>query len=326
MKRHKPKAFSLVELLIVIAIIGILIQLIIPAVQAARESARRTQCQNNLRQLGLAVMHHHDSFGHYPTGGWGWSWIADPDRGRGKDQPGSWAFGVLDFLEEKNIPQMAKGQAGEAKAQVIVQMCATAAPIFVCPDRRDAQAFPIDQKNPALKTNDAYHLPILTGVRSDYAINTGDYGTAQPTGPFPRTIEQVTDPKFKWYVTSKFTGISFGRSEIRIRDVIDGTSKTYMIGEKNIQVAHYLTGEDKGDNETMYSGFDNDNGRSAADPPEPDGTTPHISSFGSAHPACWLAVFCDGSVHTLSFTINKDTHKRLANRADGKTADIRGID
>ena len=97
------KGFTLVELLVVIAIIGILVALLLPAIQAAREAARRSQCQNNLKQLALGCLQHHDTFGMLPSGGWSWHWTGDPDMGFGREQPGSWLYHILPFIEEDDL-------------------------------------------------------------------------------------------------------------------------------------------------------------------------------------------------------------------------------
>src|SRR5262249_50800654 len=151
---------------------------------------------------------------------------------------------------------------------------------------------------------DEAHLPIGQAGRSDYAVNSGDYGRGDSVGQKgkrPQTYDEADTPGFEWYSNKEYTGISFARSEIRSKDVLDGLSKTYMIGEKNIQSIHYKDGLDPGDNESMYNGFENDNCRSALLPPNPDEEDSYyISQFGSAHPTIWTAAFCDGSVHAIS--------------------------
>ena len=113
---RKSRGFTLVELLVVIAIIGILIALLLPAIQSARETAQRMQCRNNLKQIGTAAMTHLDREKYYPSGGWSWSWVGDPDEGYGKKQPGGWIYNVLPGLELSGLRDEGKGLGTTAKA------------------------------------------------------------------------------------------------------------------------------------------------------------------------------------------------------------------
>src|SRR5215467_2437131 len=145
--RRANGAFTLVELLVVIAIIGILVALLLPAVQAAREAARRGQCANHLKQLSLAMLSHHDTFKHFPTGGWKYVWTGDPDRGHNKEQPGSWIYQILPFIEEDAI--YALGADGQPDVITAAQKAGAAereskaVNILFCPSRRPAGAYPL---------------------------------------------------------------------------------------------------------------------------------------------------------------------------------------
>src|SRR5262245_56637338 len=123
-RRTRP-AFTLVELLVVIAIIGVLVALLLPAVQAAREAARRMQCQNNLKQFGLAFQNHHDQIKHLPTDGWGFNYVGDPDMGFGTEQPGGWTFNILPYCEQKTVYDIAAGKTGPPKFADLAKMVGT---------------------------------------------------------------------------------------------------------------------------------------------------------------------------------------------------------
>src|SRR3989304_8096603 len=99
MNHRGRSGFTLVELLVVIAIMGILVALLLPAIQSTREVARRLQCSNNLKQMGMGCLSHLNEQGHFPSGGWGWAWSGDPDRGFRGRQPGGWLFNILPYIE-----------------------------------------------------------------------------------------------------------------------------------------------------------------------------------------------------------------------------------
>src|SRR3954462_8329120 len=107
-RQESRPAFTLVELLVVIAIIGILVALLLPAVQAAREAARRNQCKNNLKQMALGCLLHVDTQKYLPSGGWNDRYTADPNRGYGGNQPGSWYYSILTYIEEQALRDLGK--------------------------------------------------------------------------------------------------------------------------------------------------------------------------------------------------------------------------
>src|SRR5262245_20972346 len=169
-------AFTLLELLVVIAVIGILLALLLPAVQSAREAARMVECKNHLKQIGLAWLHHHSVHKFFPTGGWGSNWAGDPDRGYDKRQPGGWAYNSLPFLEEGSIHDLGKGMVyGGApdKKTVLAGAAQSASSIFLCPSRRAPTAPFVFTLQSASYANINFQ-GVSTVWRGDYCANAGD--------------------------------------------------------------------------------------------------------------------------------------------------------
>ncbi len=341
------RAFTLVELLVVITIIGILIALLLPAVQAAREAARRAQCKNNLKQLALAMLSFEQMNHHFPSGGWGYEWCGDPDRGTGKEQPGGWVYSILPHLEQLALYQLgSNGQPDAwptpaAKAAACTQRITTPLLMQICPTRRPAVAFPNIYFAQNWITQLGANLT-PTFARGDYAACAGDqiYGWDLWGPPDIPTANSMTRsnswPKVEmagggtYFGTSPVTGISFLRSRIAIADIADGTSNTYMLGEKYLSPDYYFNGMDGADNESMYCGYDNDNHRTTYyDGTHPDhrpmqdmpGYAGNNASFGSAHAVSCNMALCDGSVRAINYSIDAETHRRLGNRKDGLTID-----
>ncbi len=176
--RRPLRGFTLVELLVVIAIIGILVALLLPAVQAARESARRAQCTNQLKQIALAWHLHSNAHGFLPSGGWGYNYMGDPDRGFGKTQTGSWAYSCLPYMEEQAIHQIGAGITNSTdKAAALTILSSTPIAGFYCPSRRPPIATPSIHGGP--QGFNANHADFE--ARSDYAANLGPYYNDLPT-------------------------------------------------------------------------------------------------------------------------------------------------
>ncbi len=330
----KKKGFTLVELLVVIAIIGMLVGLLLPAVQQAREAARVLQCNNNLKQMGLASMNHESTVKTYPSGGWYYYWKGDPDLGFGYMQPGSWAYSMLPFLEQNalfqlgtdgNVNEVSGTQRAGTKAR-----CQSPVNVFNCPSRRPAKLYYMRDYG---KDCDS----MTECVKGDYAASFGSNTNGFNNGANQKTnsnwSNSLSCAKNKTWADPKANGVSYDYGAAKIGEIRDGTSNTYLIGEKYLAPSTYESANNRAnfcytDDISVYGGCDGDNMRvSTKDTrlPVQDRESYEVDSsyrFGSCHAGAFGMVMCDGSVQRISYSIDGETHENLANRADGKSVTL----
>jgi len=289
-------ALTLIELLVVMAIIGILIALLLPAVQYAREAARRVQCRGNLQQLGLAFHLHHDTHRAFPQGGERppitRTWMPGPMLAPGagitpgilENQHWGWAYQVLPFIEQENLWREPDSSVVEGSPLAI----------YFCPSRRAPMVI-----EPAAGGVDPLDNP---RAMLDYAGNGG------------------TDEAESGGIGSDGVVVCLRAGRVNLAGIIDGTSNTLLLGEKRLNVARLGTFQHD-DNEGWASGWDWDairwgNERPARD--HRDGSIIGCSGFGSSHAGGFNAALCDGSVRTVSYGVDQGVFRSVCIRDDGQ--------
>jgi len=287
---RRLRAFTLVELLVVIAIIGTLVGLLLPAVQAAREAARRCSCLNNTTQLGLALHNHEFHTGHFPAG------VINPDgpiRNEAVGQHLSWTVQVLPYMEQNSLFQMFDQQAG-AYAEKNDKLRRTAIQVLRCPS------------SPGPRGGDQGGAPIAW---SSYA---GCHNSIEAP------IDVGND------------GLLFLNSRIRFDDILDGSSHTLLVSEHvfedldpNNGVSPIELGWPSGTRATLRntSRIEQFSMRGisglAEDKPAEKGPL-FVGGFGAYHPGVAVAGMGDGSTRGLSFTIDREVLQALGSRAGGE--------
>jgi len=332
------RGFTLVELLVVIAIIGVLVALLLPAVQAAREAARRSQCNNQLRQLGLGCQSYLGAKGHLPFSEFSWGFTCDPGTlKRGGAIPGkggngtSWILQTLPFLEQQPLYNrfvsanafkgeflLSKGLRGGLSASdkaVIQELVQTVLPTLVCPSDDFAQtdAFVRDQPEYAGQPQASTNYKGCAG-------NTLVISTAFSWNP-PAPGEP---PAGDWHDTDRCNNGLFWRNDYlakkeRWKGLADGTSNTFLVGEALPEF----------DQHSSWS-FANGPWATCSIPPNHSlglssdllekYRSQHAESlaFRSRHPGGVQFCFADSSIHFISESIDMITYRALSTRDQGE--------
>ncbi|MCC7473866.1 MAG: DUF1559 domain-containing protein, partial [Pirellulales bacterium] len=228
--------FTLIELLVVIAIIGVLVAILLPAVQAAREAARRTQCRNHLKQVALSALNFESARRFLPGHGGEVAPVAvdfGPERAAralGMPVTGNWMVQCLSHMEDGVVADVLLPAVRTPVTTGDLQRAvATPIPSFNCPTRRAPQAYPLVSNE-----REAYG-PL--GARTDYAL-CGGSSTADA---------YEIDTQVNRMIKLDQDGVwSLGR-RTALKRILDGSSKTYLVGEKAMSAEHYTSGEDVGD-------------------------------------------------------------------------------
>jgi len=307
--KRSCRAFTLVELLVVIAIIGTLIGLLLPAVQSARESARRMQCTNNLKQMGVALQLYHDSRRTLPEG-----WLCDPagsppdnenaEKGRGW----GWSSRLLPFIEEGPLSTGIVTTGSISATSLSVREAVI--PGFRCPSDASSGSATFLPGAASSSANDHLGPDKVPGsssfARSNYLGMFGSNGWEDEDHNNDGTMDEPGEPY-------EGNGIFFANSRMPFRHVTDGLSQTIMVGERDSRIGGSLW-------IGMVAELAEPIGRVVAHGHHPpNGTTelPHFGDLSSRHPRGTNVVYADGHCEFIADSIDLLVYQRMCSRNEG---------
>ncbi len=311
---QRSSAFTLVELLVVITIIGILVGLLLPAVQSVRESGRRTQCMNNLKQMGMAVQNHIGAYGYLPSGG-NCSDAPSFNGGNpcvGNNQDASWLYQILPYVGLTNLWQLIP-TPGNPTQDDWLKRCATPVPLFFCPSRWQAGCI---------------NCTKLGGPAAmcDYA---GNGGTAKNGYGWYFANEGEDAPIASNRPCYQFYPSALNYPVVTPGAILKGTASTVLAGEKCIN-AERIGVQTQDQDDSWVAGWDDDTIRYGMVPPIADYHNPkeqqqgeglystydetHGYAFGSEHSGSSNYAMCDGSVRSINYGIDPLVFEYLCTR------------
>jgi prepilin-type N-terminal cleavage/methylation domain-containing protein/prepilin-type processing-associated H-X9-DG protein len=284
------RGFTLVELLVVIAIIGVLVALLLPAVQMAREAARASQCKNHLKQIGLASHQYHDLMGRLPDG-----WIANRPEG----VPGwGWTTALLSYLEQRSVDESLIQRSLPIASPANQKARETVLPALLCGSDASQKVFTIfggaeEAEAEAISSNVDAGTPLFQMARSNYV---GVFG-----------ISEIED------APSDGEGAYFFQSRTRFAQISDGLSNTVLVGERGTKRGNSVwAGVVEGANEAIVRIV----GIGDHVPNDPHH---HFDDFTSFHPGGVHFLYGDGSVQRINNTIDLQIYQALCTIAGAES-------
>jgi prepilin-type N-terminal cleavage/methylation domain-containing protein/prepilin-type processing-associated H-X9-DG protein len=300
------RGHTLIELLIVIALIGLLINLLLPAIQHSRESSRRTQCQNNLRQIGMATGAFENSMRYFPTAGGNYEDF-DTLRAKGGFERAGWAYQLLPYIEQQRLYD--RGHAVSAwnqRSDSQKGVFEVSIPLYACPTRNQRFSQPSSD-------GVVYALGDYAGLVADWINNQGANRSLPSEEELAATWRGILVMGGHFDHREGDDSVYVTYPKVRVADVTDGLTKTILIMEKAVYSGSYSTSGTLAEfwDEPGWAHCAHWTTMRLARKPlladgDPDRPTEGELGFGSPHDGTINAVFGDGSVRILSLAI--DTH------------------